>query len=268
VAPDLSVIQPILCAGDLAQVGAVMMLTRAAERVTIPNRFNGPAGSANGGYVGGLLAALIEGPARVVLHRPPPLDVELLLEARERGVVMRDGDSTIATATTACIELDPPKPPTFGEAVAASAAFAGFNSHPFSTCFVCGPRRASGDGLRIFPGPLSDEGLVAAPWIPGEDLADGQGLVRPEYIWAALDCPTGWVTTILPPHHTVVVLGTLAVENRRRLRAGRRHVLAAWPLGSEGRKLRAGAALWSDQGELHAIARATWIEVSSERWSE
>ena len=42
------------------------------------------------------------------------------------------------------------------EAVAASATYPGFSAHPFPTCFVCGPERAEGDGLRLFPGRLPD----------------------------------------------------------------------------------------------------------------
>ena len=246
------------------------MLIRATtpETVTIPNRFNGPARSANGGYACGLVAGLIEGPAQVVLRRPPPLGVELHLVSSERGVALREGKTTIATATRACIDLELPRFLSFDEAIHASVDFGGFDRHPFPKCFVCGPRRANGDGLRIFPGRVPDKPLIAAPWIPDEDLADRHGLVWPEFVWAALDCPTGWVTTLMPPVQKVVVLGTLGVEHQRRVEAGRRYVLAAWPLRSEGRKFFAGAALWSDAGDLHAVARATWIRVSEEEWSE
>ena len=245
------------------------MLTRATtpKTVTISNRFNGPARSGNGGYACGLVARLIEGPAQVVLRRPPPLGVELHLVRSESGVALREGATTIATATRACIDLEIPRSLSFEEASHASVDFGGFNRHPFPTCFVCGPRRAQGDGLRIFPGRVRNEPLIAAPWIPDADLADCNGLVWPEFVWAALDCPTGWVTTLLPPDQTIV-LGTLAVEHQRRVEVSRRYVLAAWPLGSEGRKFFAGAALWSDAGDLHAVARATWIHVSEEEWSE
>jgi hypothetical protein len=42
--------------------------------------------------------------------------------------------------------------------------------------------------------------------------------------------------------------------------AGERCVVAAWPLGEEGRKLYAGTALFSEEGELLTLARQTWIE--------
>ena len=52
--------------------------------LTIPPRFNGPAGVGNGGYVCGRIAAYIDGPATVTLRRPPPLDTPMQVE--------RDGD--------------------------------------------------------------------------------------------------------------------------------------------------------------------------------
>jgi hypothetical protein len=41
--------------------------------------------------------------------------------------------------------------------------------------------------------------------------------------------------------------------------AGEECVAAAWPLGEDGRKLYAGTALFTPQGELLALARQTWI---------
>ena len=260
---NFSVIQPIPIAFRLAQVGDVI----TTQSVTIPNRFNGPAGSANGGYACGLLAHALDGPAQVILRRPPPLGVELLVERAEGGVALRQGDTTVAIATPARVDVECPVAPTFSEAVKASERYGGFSRHPFPTCFVCGPRCSAGDGLRIFPGRLSGGSLTAAPWIPDEDLADSDGQVRPEFVWAALDCPTGWAATLLPPDEKVVVLGTLTVDYRSGLHAGRRYVVGAWPIARDGRKHFTGGALWSEEGDLRAVARATWIQVSSEVWS-
>jgi hypothetical protein len=247
----------------------MMQTTRVTvDTVTIPDRFNGPAGSANGGYACGLLAGLIDGPAQVILRRPPPLGVELAVEHTGDAVALRHSETLIATGTPTPMDLESPRPPTFGQALDLSAGYAGFTHHPFPTCFVCGPSRTEDDGLRIFPGSLPGRQIMAAAWIPDQELADGRGLVRPEFVWAALDCPTGWVTSLLPPIEKVVVLGTLAVAIQHRPQAGGRHVLVSWPIGNEGKKFRAGAALWSDAGLLLAVARATWIQVSVEGWAE
>jgi hypothetical protein len=51
----------------------------------------------------------------------------------------------------------------------------------------------------------------------------------------------------------------MAAEILRLPAEGERCVVAAWPLGEEGRKLHAGTALFSADGELLALARQTWI---------
>ena len=55
--------------------------------LTIPSRFNGPAGVGNGGYVCGRIAAYVDGPATVTLRRPPPLDTPLEVERDDAGSV-------------------------------------------------------------------------------------------------------------------------------------------------------------------------------------
>src|SRR5204863_395973 len=65
--------------------------------LTIPSRFNGPAGVGNGGYVCGRIAAYIDGPATVTLRRPPPLDTPMTVERDDEGSVrVRHGRTLIA----------------------------------------------------------------------------------------------------------------------------------------------------------------------------
>ena len=69
-------------------------------RLLVPSRFNGPPGSANGGYVAGLLAAHLgtEGPVRVTLREPPPLEVPMVV-LTENGVTTASfGGAVNATA--------------------------------------------------------------------------------------------------------------------------------------------------------------------------
>jgi hypothetical protein len=58
-------------------------------------------------------------------------------------------------------------------------------------CFVCGPARAPGDGLRVICGPLDGERLVADSWTPEAELAGPDGNVAPEFVWSVLDRPSG-----------------------------------------------------------------------------
>jgi hypothetical protein len=154
-----------------------------------------------------------------------------------------------------------PPPVSLEEAEDASTRFPYLDGHAFPHCFGCGPERAPGDGLRIFAGPVEGrDDVYAAPWTPDDSLADGTGIVRPEFVWAALDCSGG--CRVANPHSTPpVVLGRLAVDLRRPVCAGRPFVVTAWPLEREGRKRTAGTALFSADGELCADARALWIEL-------
>ena len=48
-----------------------------SDEIQVHRRFRGPPSSANGGYVAGLVAEWIEGPAQVDLLAPIPLEVPL-----------------------------------------------------------------------------------------------------------------------------------------------------------------------------------------------
>jgi hypothetical protein len=211
----------------------------------IPPRYNGPPDSANGGYASGLMSEALGGGFEVTLLRPPPLGVDLDLVGHE----LRQGDILIAEARRAPpIGLDVPAPVTVEEAEEASRRYPGFQHHAYPTCFSCGPERD--DGLGIFPGAVAGrERLVAAPWTPKQ--------VRPEIIWAALDCPGGWAIDDF--QREGVMLGRMAARIRELPTVGERHVVVGWPVGEEGRKRDAGSALFSAAGDVLAIARSTWI---------
>jgi hypothetical protein len=216
--------------------------------LVIDPRFNGPVGSANGGYTCGLVADLLDGTAEVTLRRPPPLGRPLGVDRDDRRVVVRDGDAVVAEAVEATFELGIPEPPTTEEARGASSRYPGFDEHAFPTCFVCGPDRDAGDGLRIFAGPLGD-GLVAAPWTPTE--------VDRHVVWAALDCPGAIAVGF--PDRGETLLGRFSAIVDELPEVGEACVVVGWPLGEEGRKLYAGTALYGEGGRPLARAKATWI---------
>jgi hypothetical protein len=85
----------------------------------------------------------------------------------------------------------PVQPVSMARAHHGMARYACLGFHPFPNCFTCGPAREEGDGLRIFPGPVS-EGVVASVWIPHPSLTDELGTIPQPIVWAALDCPGGW----------------------------------------------------------------------------
>ena len=233
-----------------------------SEQVIIDRRFNGPPESGHGGYVCGMLAGLISGPAEVTLRRPPPLDRPLDVQRLEGGrIALRDGETVIAEGAPASVEIDGPEPVPFPDAESASRSYVGFHQHAFPTCFGCGPRRPKGDGLRIFPGQVGGRNIVAAPWTPDAALTDEDGQVRPEFMWAALDCVGGWAILAQLPERPVV-LGRLAAKLLAPVRGGEGCVVIGWPVGEDGRKLYSGTALFSEGGELRAFARATWVRLA------
>jgi len=225
--------------------------------VTIASRFCGPPRSGNGGYTCGLTAAGLEGAVEATLRKPPPLERSLRV-ARGDAHVLHERDVVVAEARPASLTLDVPAAPPFERARAMSQRFAGFASHPFPTCFVCGPNRACGDGLRIFAGGDADDGIVAAPWIPDASLSGADGRVRPEFLWAALDCPGFFA--IAAPGETAV-LGRMTAEVEPVVSPGEACVIVAWALGRSGRKLHAGTALFDAAGKCRGRSAQTWIVV-------
>jgi hypothetical protein len=230
--------------------------------VTIDPRFRGPPDSANGGYACAMVAQFIEGPTEVTLRRPPPLGRPLVAREQDSEIVLSDGGAIVASARSTTIDPNVPEPVSIEMARTASERYGWSEDHPYPTCFVCGPDREAGDGLRIFPGPIDDRPLHAAPWVPEQQLVGTSGWVRDEFVWAALDCPSGIVTDRFGDVG-LILLGRLAVEIKRPVAAGAPYVIMAWPIQRDGRKLNTGSALFSAEGELHAAARAVWIEVGA-----
>jgi hypothetical protein len=238
------------------------------ETLTIEPRFNGPPDSGNGGYTCGRLAQYVDGPAEVTLRLPPPIGRPLHVERDDNdGIALRDGDAVVAEARPTEVEADAPTPVDLSEAARAAddSPFLEVDMHPFPTCFVCGPKRTPGDGLRIFAGPVAQRDVFAAPWTPEPDLADENGDLPSEIVWAALDCPTSVPVANDPGagEFRPIVLARLAVDILAPVAAGQPHTIVSWPIALDGRKRHAGAALHGANGELLAVARALWIELKA-----
>jgi hypothetical protein len=238
-----------------------MTTDAAIASISIDPRFCGPPASGNGGYVCGRVARFVEGPARVRLHVPPPLARPLSLHPSAQGLELRDGDTPVAIASPVTLDLEPPAVPDFERARSASRRFRGFERHAYPSCFVCGPARAQGDGLRIFTGALDASGVFAAPWIPDATLSlpDAGGAVAPEFLWSALDCPGGFA--FVWPEGCAILLGELAARLIAPVTVGERCVLAAWEIEHAGRKHVTGSALYGEDGACRAVARGVWLEV-------
>jgi hypothetical protein len=230
-----------------------------SEGVTIARRFRGPEQSGNGGYTAGLVAGFLPGgEAEVTLRRPPPLERPLTVTREGKRVLVHDGPDLIAEAVPQHLEMEVPSSPGMGAAEAAARDYAGFEHHVFPGCFVCGPDRDRGDGLRLFPGRLPGRDLVAAPVLPDASLPSSGGFLATEIVWSLLDCPGAWAME-RDMQETGVVLGRMAARVLAPVPIGTAGVAVGWPLGREGRKLYSGTAFLSAAGVLHGFARQTWI---------
>ena len=231
-----------------------------SETLTISARFCGPPTSGNGGYSAGLLAGLLDSqqPIEVTLRAPPPLDRPLCVTRGDTFTLHAD-ETLIAQAKPVALELPLARAPSLGESIDAVSRYPGFGKHVFPTCFVCGPARAAGDGLRIFAGPVAGTQLYAAPFTPDASLPCRGSQLAPEIVWAALDCPGYFACLAGRP----ALLGRISAQLLDRPAPGTQCIVAAWALGHQGRKYQAATALYGAAGELYAYALQTWLLMPS-----
>lgn len=243
------------------------------DTLRIARRFNGPHDSGNGGYSAGLVAGLFPGAqaVEVTLRAPIPLEQTLRAHATDAGLdIMTDDASTrilVMSARAVDLEIPQVKSPGLQAAAVAAATYRGEHDHVLPHCFVCGPARKEGDGLRIFTDWLKDPSgienpnafpIVAAPWRPSPDLADASGFVAPEFLWAALDCPGAFAIDAEP-----ILLGRMSACILNRPRADETIVVIAWAKGRDRRKHFAGSALFTETGDLLAFSEQTWIQIDA-----
>ena len=237
------------------------------QTLLIAPRFCGPPGSGNGGYVCGRIAAYLGGPAQVTLRRPAPLATPLPVERDGQGSVrVLDGDTLVAEGIGSAgdLTLGLPDPVSITEAHAAGTRCrlrVHPDQHPFPGCFVCGPERPPADGLHILVGPVAGRGLSADVWCPDEALAGPDGQVRPEFVWAALDCAGGIGALEDIAVGSPYLLGRMAARQVAPVTAGQPHVVVGWRLARDGRKVMAGSALFTGTGQAVGVAHATWIRL-------
>ena len=203
------------------------------------------------------MAQHIAGIAEVTLRKPPPLERALELDRNGTCVLLRDGDELVAEARAGTLDFHIPAPPSFEVASAATKSYRGFEYHALPHCYVCGPLRE--DGMHIYPSTIPDRDIVASPWIPEDYQAGTDGRIRPEFQWAALDCPGFFAID----GHATRLLGRLTARLERSVEVGEKCVTIGWCIHGQGRKYTTGTALFSESGDLCGAALATWIELKS-----
>lgn len=228
--------------------------------IQIASRFCGPETSGNGGYTCGVVAELLGGAAEVTLRAPPPLDTPLQAAIADGQAKLTHDGTLIAEGRAMEIELQIPSPPSWEQAAAAQKRFPGLKHHDFPHCFTCGTARKPGDGLLVQTGPVADhDEIFASTWIPDASLIGGDGFVKPEFLWAATDCPGAWATG--SRQKSPSLLGRFGARFTRKVKAGERCIVIGWPIGHDGRKHHAGTALFTADGALIGAGRQTWVEI-------
>jgi hypothetical protein len=215
------------------------------------------------------------GAVEVTLRKPPPLETAMLLRDdtdhtqgtagnhathnQHTLLTLTLDDQVVAHARTGALGADPVDAVSLADAREAETSYAGLTEHPFVSCFACGPEREPGDGLRLHPGRLAD-GRTACTWTPDPSLAtdDDAAAVRPEFTWAALDCPGGWTTDVVG---RPMVLGRITGEVYAPAEVGERHVVMGRLLGEDGRKTFTATTLYDSDGRVVARAEHVWIAV-------
>ena len=252
------------------------MLTR--RELTLTEQFVGPPNLGNGGYVVGYMAGVLAddkpeghvygaGAFEVTLRAPLPINAGLQTLHEDDGLKLLQGETLLATARASALDLVVPLPASVEAARAhASSSLSlkpGFHQtlgerigvHPI--CFCCGAERGESDGLRVFPAACDGDEGVTALWTPHECFAGEDGLIGPEIICAAIDCPGAFA--FLENDQRAGLLGRMTVEFLKPLRAGDETRILGWRLGEDGRKMLAGTALFDSEGDLVAKAKQVWF---------
>ncbi len=156
--------------------------------IVVARRFRGPetddGATANGGYFCGLVAGAAPRATTIEIRARAgvPLDRPLTVRGDGHTVEVLDDGALVARSAAERLPVRAPAPPALEIALEASRRFEahlddGSVRHTFPECFVCGHRRAPGDGLRIFAGPVSGAGLEGgevrvAGWTPDPTFLD------------------------------------------------------------------------------------------------
>ncbi len=225
------------------------------KKITIEQRHQGPFGSANGGYVAGLLGDALRGaPSSVRIHRPVPVDTPVYVYRRGDTAFIRHNDQTVATAELVDASIETTEYVSVADVLTAPEPT--LDMGMFAGCFVCGQPTPEGLGVRAKALP---DGRFAAIWHPGESRHITEPKVPAVYLRSALDCPGGFAA--LTANQTLALTGTLTSRIEFLPDADSTLVVVGEATHADGRKLGAVSTIYADSGELVASASAVWIAI-------
>jgi hypothetical protein len=228
-------------------------------QITVDSQFCGIADRGQGGYLAGLVAGLTTEPVQVDFRNPIPLDEPLSVSERGDRIMVQSGDTVILERRSGS---PPARVPEFVDLDMATRArdLAESNVPAYvGSCFSCGTRP---DTLRVHAGPTGD-GRFATPYVPPAWVAP-EGFVDAPFIWAPLDCASGWALAWHPPQ-PVAVTATYTVHVHQPVHPGHEYIVVAetepdW----RARRRNAWSALYTTDGELMASTESLWIRLRTE----
>ncbi len=246
---------------------------------TIPQRYCGPPMSGNGGYVCGTCAAFAHaasetrsGPfsfeARYRIPVPVDCNVSLIQDQDRFSIQSSDARSLFVEGKFAAESAaKPPLLVSLETARYAASSSLEAKEHPFPDCYVCGPARKPGDGLRILPGPVPDHNAVAAGvWTVYPDARGADGKLMIPVVWAALDCP-GYFAYHFSRAGSVdlAVLARMKCTIFQTETSAENLVVVGWLKRKKGPLIEVGTALL-DGSMILAAADAAWMQPAS--WNQ
>jgi len=228
------------------------------ETITIPTRFQGVTGLGQGGYTAGLLAERIEGPSTADFFNPIPLDRPLDLVESNGRLELHDGQTLILRVRAFSGTIRSADPVSIEDAEVARQRSPVYTTGAIPDCFSCGTIPES---MGVHAGPLSDRQDFATSWTP-PDWSNGEdGVVQDRYVWAAIDCPSGWRATTLGDELLQAVTGQMHTSITGTIVQGRTYALVTWSDPWKGRRVKTGTALFDASGTRLAASEAVWISI-------
>ncbi len=227
-----------------------------SESLVVDGRFCGIVGRGQGGYLAGLVAGMLAEPVQIDFRNAIPLDVALDVEQRNDVIQVKHDEKVIVERRPGASPERTPEAVDFKTALAGRSTGEAGAREVVSDCFSCGTRP---DTLRVHAGPIGD-GRYATPYTP-QAWTSPNGVVEPPFVWAPLDCASGWGVTWEPPH-PIAVTATLTTEILEAVEPGRDYVVVAeteemW----RTRRRMAWAAMYTTTGDLVARAESLWISL-------
>lgn len=230
--------------------------------IVVPQWYQGPTGSGQGGWTSQQLAAAIGEPVTVAIKAPVPLETPMAISAADDGwrlAPVDNPDHTVLYATTWQRDFATTTAVSIEDATSARARFPhAADAHPVPVCFSCG---LEPDSMHVHCGPLDDD-RWATDWTVPAWAVDPDGAVNEGALWAAIDC-TQAIYAGCDGGLRNSVTAQLAVEVLRPLQPGATYALVAWhgtyERGWDGRKRGAGGAAFDADGDLVARSSSFWI---------